>query len=90
MKTQPDGLNDTTRRQVLRRGAKLAYVAPAIIAAVKVESAFAISAGGGGAGGHVGGGGSGGIIGDPGSGGSGGTLTDPAGGGSGGTTNKPK
>ena len=37
--------SEHSRRGVLRRGAKLAYVAPAVIAAMKVESAFAASGG---------------------------------------------
>jgi hypothetical protein len=35
-----------SRRDVLRRGAKLAYIPPVILAALKVESTFAASGGG--------------------------------------------
>ena len=46
----------TTRRDVLRRGAKLAYVTPAVLAAIKVESTYAASGGTGPTGGNPGGG----------------------------------
>ena len=41
---------DLTRRTLLRRGAKLAYIAPVVIVAMKAEPAFAVSGGGGGRG----------------------------------------
>lgn len=37
----------TSRRAVLRRGAKLAYVAPVVVVAMKAQPAFAASGGGG-------------------------------------------
>ena len=40
--------NDLTRRGLLRHGAKLAYIAPAVIVATRAEPAFALSYDGGG------------------------------------------
>lgn len=41
MKDQRGQAADVSRRGVLRKGAKLAYVAPVVIAAMKAQPAFA-------------------------------------------------
>ena len=43
--SDPTLLSHPTRRRVLRQGAKIAYVAPVVIAAIKVETTFAASGG---------------------------------------------
>lgn len=60
MNGQPEQSGEISRRSLLRRGAKVAYVAPVVIAAMKVDSAFASASGGDQKGGGRGGSGRGG------------------------------